>query len=669
MLRYIKLLTILFLVVCCGKISAQRNEIDSLVSIAKKSDIKTKIEIYSNVCWKLRNYDPQQALDYGKAALDYATSEKDSMNIVKLYSFVGVCYRNLGNYQDAFESYDRGLDLALKYNLKDQAAYAYINKGNLYLYHDEYDSAGKQLVKALDIGKEIEDSSILAYSYLNLGRVCLNLNQNETATSYLKQCLAIRKITEKEWDKIATVQKYLGDAAAADDKYEKALSYYLASISGNYDFKDYDLLSNLYTRISEVYIKLNQPDSALYYAYKGLETSQVQNINYRIKDANKAIGNAYRYQGDYKKSLEYYDVVMNYGDTFFNTWKQFGINNIQYKIDQVKKQNEIVILQKDKEIQNYYLLSMVLIILLVVITSIILSIKNRQTRKLNQTLQLQKDEISAKNTEITAQRDVLENQNVLLEKQKKEITDSIAYARRIQFSMLPDDELFMNYFSDYFVFYRPKSVVSGDFYWALKDKNYFVLMVADCTGHGVPGAFMSMLGFSLLNEIVGRDGCRKAGEIMQRMRDMIKKTLKQDINDPDSAHDGMDAALILVDKNTNILEYSGANIPFLLYRNNEEIIVKPVRNPVGIYVNEKPFEGKQIQLEKNDHIYLSSDGYQSQFGGSNNRILKTSGFRSILSEINTLPMGEQVIKLEEKFNNWKGKTNQTDDVMVIGLMV
>ena len=671
MLQYIKILIItLLLVTFSEKLYADNNsEIDSLINVAENASKAEKSKIYTSICWKLRNFDPALALEYGQKGLSYALEINDTMQILKSYSFIGVCQRNLGDYQKAFEYYDKGLELALKHDVKDQAAYSYINIGNLYLLHDEIELAGKQLVKALEISKVIQDSSIMGYSYLNLGRVCLALGQGEQAAIYLHKCLEIREKTDEEWDKIATVRKYIGDAASMGGNYKEAIKYYISSVSGNYDFKDYDLLAVLYKCISSTYLKLNKPDSALVYGNKCLEVSVKRNINYRVRDAHKVIGDAYLYKGDYKKAFDAYNIVMDYGDTFFNMYKKYGITNIEYKVDQVKKESEIMLLKKDKELQYYYMLFMITVVLLVIITAVVIIVKNRQTRKMNKILVAQKDEISAQNSEITAQRDELEKQTTMLMAQKKEITDSIMYARRIQFSMLPEDTAFINYFSDHFVFYRPKNVVSGDFYWAFNDSKYFVLMVADCTGHGVPGAFMSMLGFSLLSQVVGRDGCRTANEILNCMRDLIKKNLKQDINDTNSAHDGMDAALIVIDKNTNLLEYSGANIPFICFRAEEEIDLKPVRNPVGVYVNEKPFENQTLELKKGDQIYLSSDGYHSQFGGANDRVLKSSGYKKILREVHHEPMAVQVKLIEEKYIEWKGDNSQTDDVMVIGMEV
>ena len=642
-------------------------EIDSLVKIADNAHDTLKAKLYNDICWKLRNYDPQLALSYGEKAYSYALANNDKKMEMKCLSHIGVCHRNIGNYQEAVENYTKGLELAEQYNDKEQIAYAHINIGNIYLYHDEWDDAENQLEQALNIGLEIKDSSILAYSYLNLGRINLSLNKNKKAFDYLHNCLIIREKTEDEWDKIATVKKYLGDALSADSNYVESLTYYIPAISGNYDIKDYDLLSDLYGRIAEAYSHINKTDSALFYAQKCLEVSEMRGIDFRIKNAHKYLGDVYVKRGDLKKAIESYNVVMAYADTFWNARKTYGIENIEFQIDKVKKENEIAMLHKEQELDSAHRWILILCICMALGGAVFFALKNRQKRITNRILQSQKSEIEAQNVEISTQRNTLEEKNKLLEEQRREINDSILYAQHIQFSMLPQNDDFKEFFADNFVFYRPRNVVSGDFYWAFKDADYFIFMVADCTGHGVPGAFMSMLGFSALNEIVGREGLRKADEILNSMRETIKHTLNQAVKS--QMRDGMDAALLVIHKQTKMLQYAGANIPFLYYRGDVQTIIKPVRNPIGLYVNEKPFESKEIQLEKGDKIYLASDGYQSQFGGAKNHVLKTSGYRKILDQIHNLPMAEQRKELETRFEEWRGNYKQTDDIIVVGLQV
>lgn len=654
-----------FLVFLTAALRAQdyMPEIDSLLKVAKNAPDSVKSDHYSAVCWKLRNYAPDSALMYGKIALKYAEKTGNVRQRLRSMSFVGVCERNVGNYGAAFEIYNKGLDLALKHGIKDQAAYSYINIGNLYLYHDKYEPADSILMKALSIAEEIQDSSIWAYAALNLGRINLGLKKPEKAAGYLRVALSLREARHEEWDGIATVRKYLGDALLESGHPDEAMVCYQGALpSGTYILKDYDLLSDLYGRVSSIYCKRRLYDSALYYGREGVRISELRGIALRIKNAEKYLGDVFMEMRNLDSAVKHYNVVMCYTDTFISVSNVNSISNFETRLSEVKHEAEIEIMKKDKEIQRIYFWITAGVILVLLIGGVLVFRSNVKTRRTNRLLNEQKEEILQKNDEISAQRDVLMSQ-------KKEITDSIKYAKRIQFSMMPAREILLDYFTDGFVFHAPRDVVSGDFWWAFHDEDYFILVCADCTGHGVPGAFMSMLGFSSLNEVVGRDRKRKAADIMNSLRELVKKTVNQNINDGAKIQDGMDAALIVINKKTNILDYAGANIPFLCFRGDEEIVVKSTHNPVGVYPAEVPFTSTEIQLEKGDKIYLTSDGYYSQFGGPNDRIMKTSGYKKIVRSVKNFDMFHQKQIVEESFLAWKGKKNQTDDVLVIGMEV
>ena len=646
-----------------GVLRAQdKAQIDSLELIARNAPEEERSKMYNDLCWKLRNFDPDCALEYGKTALAYAQKFNDTEQILRSYSFVGVCYRNLAKYKEAYEIYDKGLVLAEEVGNKEQTAYCHINIGNLYLYYDDYTQALPHLEKALKIGLDIRDSSVLGYAYLNLGRTCIGTQEYTRALTYLTECLDLRNKRGEDKDKIATVNKYLGDAEFSAGNLNNALKYYNDAINLKDEMKDYDLLSVVYGQVFEVYFKMGNYNAALVYAKECLKASKIRALRFRMKNAYTYLAEAYRAKRNIDSALAAYDVVMQYSDTVFNEWKIYGMSNIHFAMDMMKKKSEIEVLNRDKQLREYFIWIMVLIAVIVLGVAVFFVFQSSRRKKTNALLSNKNHLIEMRNEEISAQRDTLAAQ-------QKEIRDSITYAQRIQFSMLPEEETLKDYFTDGFILYKPRDVVSGDFYKIFTDKDYFVLLVADCTGHGVPGAFMSMLGMAAFNEIVGREGIRSAGEVMNLMRDMIKKTLKQDIKDAMRTQDGMDAALVIVDKKTDVLYYSGAHIPFLCFRGGEEIALRPVHNPVGVYVCERPFVSVEFPLQKGDKIYLSSDGYHSQFGGDSDRLLKTSGYKKILREVLDYGMGFQKKLLDDKFTAWQGSKKQTDDVLVVGLEV
>ncbi len=255
-----------------------------------------------------------------------------------------------------------------------------------------------------------------------------------------------------------------------------------------------------------------------------------------------------------------------------------------------------------------------------------------------------------------------------LEISNKNIRDSINYASRIQNAILPNHHLFENNFSDYFIFFKPKDIVSGDFYWAKKMNEFIIFVSVDCTGHGVPGAFVSMLGASLLNEIVKKKDI-KANEILNLLRERLKNSLKQKGVDSNETKDGMDLALCVINTKTKVLQFSGANNPLYLLRNNELIEFKGDRQPIGIYIKEKPFTNHIFQLKKNDNLYTFSDGYVDQFGGEKGRKFMKKRFKNLLLNIQNKGMAEQKQILDKTLENWKGNLRQIDDVIIIGVTI
>lgn len=293
--------------------------------------------------------------------------------------------------------------------------------------------------------------------------------------------------------------------------------------------------------------------------------------------------------------------------------------------------------------------------------------------------------VKKRTSEIQEQHDVLEQQKQQIEFIHNEQSASIEYAKKIQNSVLPRDTLFKRYFSGHFAFFRPKDIVSGDFYWIGRHQSKLVVCVADCTGHGVPGAFMSMLGISYLVEIVEKEGITSAADILNELRNEIIKALKQK-GDPEEAKDGMDIALISIDLKTKEAEFAGAYNPIYIVKpknginNNENTSlleseknslqeIKAQRMPIAIYDKMKDFESKTISLQTGDIIYLFSDGFPDQFGGANGGKYKYKPFKNFLLNLSTTSIAEQEEKVTQEFYSWKGDLQQLDDVTIIGLQI
>jgi serine phosphatase RsbU (regulator of sigma subunit) len=269
---------------------------------------------------------------------------------------------------------------------------------------------------------------------------------------------------------------------------------------------------------------------------------------------------------------------------------------------------------------------------------------------------------------ISLQKTEIEKQKEIVEEKQKEILDSIHYAKRIQSALLTSQNYFKKYTADFFVLYKPKDIVSGDFYWALHHKGKFFLATADCTGHGVPGAFMSLLNISFFNETVIEKKITQPDAVLNEMREAIIRTLNPEGNE--QAKDGMDCVLYAIDAKNKEMEYAAANNSFYIARKGELITCPADKMPVGAYSeNAKPFTLRKQALEEGDIIYSFTDGYADQFGGPKGKKFKYKQLEELLRKIAAKPMQEQKNILEQTIDEWKKGFEQVDDILVIGIKV
>lgn len=291
-----------------------------------------------------------------------------------------------------------------------------------------------------------------------------------------------------------------------------------------------------------------------------------------------------------------------------------------------------------------------------------IEIQNAELKDALHEIRQQQKQIVSKNEELKIQHEQISLKN-------QEINDSIRYAKRIQTATLPRSMLDNTIISEHFILFKPRDIVSGDFYWYHDFDNFLVIAAVDCTGHGVPGAFMSMIGITFLNEIVIEKKVFDAGNILDKMRKSVIHALGQD-EAIKGTSDGMDMALCVIEKDSKKLQFAGAFNPMICIRNGELIEFKADRMPVGIHGKMKDhFTTRNAQLEKGDTIYLFSDGYADQFGGTTNRKFLNKNFRNLLIEINDFPMKDQKEILSETLKSWQGDIPQVDDILVIGLKI
>ncbi|MFZ7114575.1 MAG: PP2C family protein-serine/threonine phosphatase [Bacteroidota bacterium] len=278
------------------------------------------------------------------------------------------------------------------------------------------------------------------------------------------------------------------------------------------------------------------------------------------------------------------------------------------------------------------------------------------------------EKLSDRSYNVMVQKWDLERKHLSISQQNQEILDSLHYAKNIQSAIMPHSDSIDRIFSDGFVLYMPKDIVSGDFYFLEEYNDRIYLAVADCTGHGVAGAFMSMVGTALLKQIILQNKFTDPAKILNELNEGIVEALRQKQT---SSHGGMDIAICVIDKTEMTLQFAGANRPLHIERNATTELIKPDKLPIGGFNADenRVFRSQKVILEKGDRIYLYTDGYADQFGGIEGKKIMSKKFREVIREIHLTPMNSQHDALLNYFNSWKGKFEQVDDVLVIGVVV
>ena len=684
-----KKLSIVLLITLCfpSIIFSQLTNLDSVVSIIENKHDTVKVQILIDSYLDCENNNIQEGLQYLNKALEIAEDIKNEKWTGKVLMKYGNFYNITGDYEKALEYYTQSKGIFNQLNLYQNIGSVYANLGNTYEKLGRYDDAMDNLIKALSVYELDVDSLGLAKTYLNLGLLYFRQEDYGKSMELYEKSLEIRKEIKDTagialiYNNMAIVNYYTGDYDNVRSYFEKAYQTY---VELGHVRRQLMALSNL----AEILNIIGQKEKALEKYFKVLELEKElgqkgeqantyiligdlyrtrkdfinakKNLGLGIKMA-KEIGSLrdiengytllfkiYKEEKNYNKALEYYELYSEMHDSIYNAEKSRQIQEIETQYETKKKEQQIKNLENEKIIQDLKIKKQKIFLFSFfggfISISIFLLILFRQNK-------------------------TIRSANTILAYQKKQITDSIEYASRIQTAILPPGDYIERVMPEHFILYKPRDIVSGDFYWITHKDGKIVVAAVDCTGHGVPGAFMSMLGFAFLNEIVNKEAELKANLILNQLRDYVKSSLRQTGKD-DEAKDGMDIALCIIDPSNLKMQYAGAYNPLYLIRNQEFISLKADRMPIGIHILEKDsFTNHEIDIKKEDVIYIFTDGYIDQFGGEDKRKFKISPFRELLININNKSMNEQKQILEEEFYKWKGEHEQIDDILVMGIKI
>jgi len=723
-----KISLLLFFFLLVGSLSAypqEQREIDSLLTVLPSVEIDTsKINILNRLCYLYRNKSPQKALEYGKQGLQLAEETGYKKGVALALYSLGILYKNQGNFDKAIEHqlvalkinkeleqlpdeklaragkdgvaqnynamgivfsrkgdfgksieyYLKALKIMEELNDKRSIVGAFSNIGSTYAFQGNFEKALEYFQQSLKTVEELNDKQAIGVCLGNIGYIYFHQKDYEKAIEYFQQSLNIGK---EEGDKrqMTTGLNNIGFVYRTQGKYEEAMDYSMQALEINRELEDKDKIAQNYINIGTIYEKQKQYKKAIDYYTKGLKLAKEIDTKQNIKNAYSGLSGLYAGQNDYKNAYDNLKLWAQIKDSLYNEEKSKQITEMQTKYDTEKKEQEIDMLNKDKAIQavelnrkNIVIGAAIAVLVLVIVFSFFLYNRFRVTKRQKKIIESQKAVVDEKNKNLHEAKAIIEEKNM-------ELTDSINYAQRIQAAMLTSEGHLNDMFlpvkqsASHFVLFKPKDIVSGDFYWAHQTTDgKAIWAVADCTGHGVPGAFMSMIGISLLNETIVEGGIYEADKILNKLREGIVKALGQ-TGEEGATKDGMDIALC-VWKKPDLLQFSGANNPLWLIRNNTFQIVRADRQPIGFHTEEvKPFTQHEIQLQQGDTVYIFSDGFQDQFGGPKGKKFMAKNFQTILLEIQDKSMSEQKEILNQTIDDWKKDYEQIDDICVFGVRV
>ncbi|MBN2681303.1 MAG: tetratricopeptide repeat protein, partial [Bacteroidales bacterium] len=707
--------------------------------------------LYGKIFLNRRNLD--KALEYFQKSLEIRKNIGDKAGISKSLSYIGSVHQEERKYRLAMDYFNESIKYREQIGDKKGVITMISKIGTVYFYLEDLVKAESHYREALVLAEKQDYSAAISASYNMLGLINMKLSDDadtifkNKALMYYQQGLNFAE-KQNNYREFVNCSNNIGslfmdyfyffDRQLKHEKdslerkrlnnlinyyLDKSLQQYELSMKFALDNNDLSTVSSAYLSFGTVYLLKKQLDSAFinlkksemvaieldspekmvlawlylgkYYSDKGILDSAkyYSEKSYQLLDVvNRAeikewllkqFSEIYEKDADYRISLNFYKKYSEFRDSLLLDQKAKLVEIQKYDFEKMlsDRDERLKIEQERGELntQNYRL---TIILLLTGLFGVLLFLgtlyrQNRKRARLNSKLIAQKDELDIK--------------NAMLSEKNDEINESIEYARRIQSSTLPDPKTLSIAFPENFVFFRPRDVVSGDFYWWGRVEDTFVVTAADCTGHGVPGAFMSIMGMSNLKEIVIKEYITHPGVILRRMRKEVINSLKQK-GVSGEQQDGMDMALVSYNFKTRLLQFSGAHNPLLVFSKQQPVVLsedveykatiskmhaytmfefKADKMPVGIFPVMDRYKTIEMELSPGSIIVMYTDGYQDQFGGvlPEGKKFMAGKFKKMLHDNINKPFSEQYDNVETVFNNWKGRQNQVDDITVLALRV
>ena len=649
-----------------GEMDTSLNYYQKSITILEETDDKQTLAKSFNNIGGVYNYQGEidKAMEYYQKGMEIREETGDQLGIAVSLNNIGSIYDDQGQVEKGLDCYFKSLKI--REDLGDQkgVAHSLINIGSIYSDQGEYEKVMEYYERSLKIQEEIGDKHGQAACLNNIGIVHYKQKKLGKALKYYNESFALKKEMGNKHG-MATSLNNIAAIYNAQGEIAKAITYYKESVSIGEKLGDKQGISNSLFNIGIACYKQGDVVQAKKVAERSFKLATQVGFPVNIKNSAKLLSAIYSNENQNDKALEMYKLYILMRDSLNNERNQKTAARLEAKyqyekqkaIDTAENEKRLVIEKQEKEKQQLITYTIAGGLGLVIIFLIFVANRLKLTRR---------------------QKAAVETAHLNLEEKNREIIDSITYAERIQSAILPPINLIRKLLPDSFVLYKPKDIVAGDFYWlessqSLSDDDlngangtdiYF--SAADCTGHGVPGAMMSVMCSTALTRCVKELGLTAPAQILDETSKIIESRFERS---EQLVLDGMDLALCKLNLKSKKLEYSGANNPLWIIRKGEIITTKADKQPIGQYDDRQPYTNYELQLQDGDIIYIFSDGYVDQFGGPKGKKFKSKALKTLLLSMREESMDTQMKLLNENFENWRGDLEQVDDVCIIGVKV
>lgn len=585
---------------------------------------------------------------YGRQALELATELNWTKGMGIANIDVGVSYWYMGNYTESLNMNYAALELFKKIDDQKGISQAYNNMGIVYASQKNYNKALECYLTTLTIKKKLGDTKATSSTLINIGSAYDNLKEFDKAFVYYREALALkRQMGDKRGEGICMLN--IGQAHVKMGEFDSAQFYLEKSLEIRRSINDRRGICSSLSTLGSLQTTLGHFETAEKYLLEADSIARELGTVDLSAQIYEQLAGLYDTTGRYKEALEAFMKYASLMDTIDLEESRRNADKVDMtiqfeteKLEMQKKQDiKNALAEEEKKQRLFWIIGISVVLVIVVIFSIFLFTRLNIIRR---------------------QKSIIEHQKIVVEEKSKEVFDSITYARRIQYTLLAQDDYLKEHLKEHFVFFQPKDIVSGDFYWASAQGDKFFLAVCDSTGHGVPGAFMSLLNISFLNEAIAERKMTEPAAILDFVREKLIYNISQDGN-----KDGMDAVLMCIDMKHKTITYAGANNSPVIIGKQGTMDCDGDRMPVGLSEKMLPFAQYTLQLEQGDVVYIFTDGFADQFGGEKGKKYRRNKLLEKLAAISQQEMGRQKDTLSAEFLAWKGNLEQVDDVLVVGI--